>query len=618
MPLFYGTTPTLPPITSPEISSRVFLPPRRKPKPNTHSILNIFLTIAEIASAFIPGLGIWAETAIGAGFGIARLINDAVAGEINPVNSAIDIATAFIPVGGKLVKGAKDALKVSRVEKSITSKLSRELEITGGRTTTKIKRLRNQLETINRASKTRIAFGDTNQIQKAIRKQIASLESKQISKQAKSTLTSAIKNLDSEISNYSRGGKSFLDLQKSEEKIKRDITKFLRSDDKIKVNAFLRDSYAKSQTRVLKNFNQLITTLSTRGRNTLSNNMIRFFDGKALSEVIGASRSSRIKQFFKKVGSRNFNDNFVQKVQLIDPNDAGRAPIEFAYQKAKQWANKKLDKFKKWRKYKKVRKFEKKLESTFVKNGGKLIGSRYIYGIKPLFKKIKKWEVLVQFRKSTTSGLTGKNKNGKKDLIVDMTDYDIEQMVERPGSDYWWEVGEKKGWIYSRGGQSFSHYGAVGSELSLFLSLVPLPALKNMVSITSNVVENIAGWATGRMNVMSWIDTFEQTFIRSTVNRTGRLIAQTGVKKFGGKFLGRLFQKLSTTTIGVLRDHKKASTAFKNAFTQQFTSNFRRVARKHGNSNIIRHQSNIRNTKITRSVGSAVIVGRVKMPKIKI
>lgn len=229
----------------------------------------------------------------------------------------------------------------------------------------------------------------------------------------------------------------------------------------------------------------------------------------------------------------------------------GRAIPEMAYQLTK---DKILRKYEKNTVEKAIEKAAKglnrsrKIEEAFVKSGGELLlENRYILGFKVLpggypGRRL----VLIKFNKSNTSSKSGRNQGGKQDILVSMSDEQIIRFREE-GTNYWFAVGQKYGWFVSRGGKRATgrSAGVLSNHLSLFLGFVPIPALRNVLSITSNWVENIADMARGTYT-KDWIKKFERAIVRTTINRSVRLTTRVVI---GGRLVAdanRAVDKIET------------------------------------------------------------------------
>lgn len=278
-------------------------------------------------------------------------------------------------------------------------------------------------------------------------------------------------------------------------------------------------------------------------------------DQRIIKELLGDSELASTAQLFghgadinttrrlvKKLGTKDFNDKFVQRAQLIDPNDLGRYGPERMYQFLKEKLDKKIEKnvFRKaGAKGKALLKDAKEIEDAFVKSGGTLFPpNRYIIGMKVLGGPINSRLVLIKFNKlNTSTKKAGKNHNGKKDLIIRATDADIERL-RLEGKNYWFAVGRRKGWFVSRGGKTgvSGSVGTISNNLSLFLGFVPIPALRNVLSIVSNWVENVSDMARGDY-FGNYISKLERALFRTTINRSVRLTTRYII---GGKIKARI------------------------------------------------------------------------------
>lgn len=283
-------------------------------------------------------------------------------------------------------------------------------------------------------------------------------------------------------------------------------------------NAYWRDMY--------KMFTESLTAAETDRVEKIVRKSIgdTIFKSKALKAKFRGATAIRY------LGSKKFNERWVQNLQLIDPNDMGRAPVEFIYRKLKG----RIDKYFNKRIVAKTRKIERffkgtyKLEKAFVKSGGKIIKrNRYLLGYKVLIKDPtgKANAVLIKFNHLYTTSKSGKNKKGKRDIMIKMSDIEIDRL-QVEGKDYWFDVGEKKGWMTNRGGR---RVGASLLELSpidsLFLAFIPIPLLRNVGSIISNHVENWSSIFKGQYTG-SWVSKISRSFYRSAINRTGRLFSR--------------------------------------------------------------------------------------------
>ncbi len=392
----------------------------------------------------------------------------------------------------------------------------------------------------------------------------------------------------------------------------------------------------RSSSKISELFEQLMRKLHPSSAKRLTTNLNTLAGTNSFVGLIRKTYGSRINNIVKRIGSRGFNDRIVQRVQLIDPNDAGRALIERAYQGIKKWIDKKWHKFKKW--LRKTFKMEQRIEDALSKQGWTVLNSRYLQALKPMYKihesKIPgkdTYEVQVRFNKTNTMSSKGKNKNGKKPIIVKMTSLDMEKLVTQ-GSSYWFEVGHKKGWWVTKGGRAMNgSFQTITNKLSLFLGFIPISALRNLISITSNLVENVASWAHSKGAggfVANWFEKAGHSFTNSLTSRAGRLVGGVlakkalgeipGIGKVAHRYFGSISQKFVSAGIHTVRDGNSFKSEMRN-IGKTTASSFSRRNRKHGATGVRAQAHGIeRNFKISRSVGSAVSVGRINMPKIKI
>lgn len=296
------------------------------------------------------------------------------------------------------------------------------------------------------------------------------------------------------------------------------------------------------------------------------------------------------RRIIKKLGSRWFNDRIVQRLQLIDPNDFGRMFPEKAYQYLKDKLKDNLLKRATrggLRKAAILLKEAEDVEAAFEKSGGTLMeGSRhYIIGIKVLHSSFNNHICYVKFNKLNTAakhavwrGQQTKNHGGKKDILIQVTSWELHRLLGIGGMKYWWDVGRKKGWFVSRGGSRKDlgdSLSAVSNELSLFLGFVPIPALRNVLSITSNWVENIADMSRGNY-FKEWIPKFERAIIRTSINRSFRLLTRyviPGYARLGAK--ARSFKNIQVSAID--KGLKKGSKAWKDFVTASLKTSYKKI-----------------------------------------
>lgn len=204
-----------------------------------------------------------------------------------------------------------------------------------------------------------------------------------------------------------------------------------------------------------------------------------------------AGEPSKLSRVLKYLGSSQFNSKWVQKLQLIDSNDFGRAIPEGTYQVIK-------NKFLNSRLKKEWEKFEKAFEGKYANVAKKAmeidtdavirVEGRYINMIRPLSHTKGMHLCLVTFNPINTAAKdpTAKNFGGKAPVIIQASTKDLDGLTLR-GEEYWWAYGQRRGWYTSRGGRRIgSNLKAVSTALHLFLGFAPIPVLRNVLSIVSN------------------------------------------------------------------------------------------------------------------------------------
>lgn len=162
----------------------------------------------------------------------------------------------------------------------------------------------------------------------------------------------------------------------------------------------------------------------------------------------------------KRIGSSPFNDKVVQKVQMIDPNDVGRAPIEFGYKKLKSAFERRFQKRVEREIAELTRKGIKESTKATAKSGTKKgakkgarrgaeelrhsrdkgrFNSRYLDSYQVLKEHdAMNVAVMFQFNKLNTQARflkSSKNYGGKKPIIANITRGRLDRIIEG-GTDY--------------------------------------------------------------------------------------------------------------------------------------------------------------------------------------
>lgn len=250
-------------------------------------------------------------------------------------------------------------------------------------------------------------------------------------------------------------------------------------------------------------------------------------------------------------GSAKFNDKVVQRVQLIDPNDLGRAPVEAAY----KYISKKIAK----RFAKKLPMFDKALEvkGLYSFNNSQWIETVRLLGDNPLPAANNLYRIT--FNPNTT--------NNKRAVLVWMNSFKHKKFIttSSPGRFYLRNFATAKpgggllGLLFP--GLPIAH-SKMSNKIENWLGIIlPVQLLRNVYSLTSNIVENISAMQKGDYTKTYW-KKLSGSFIRTAVNRSQRLlfravlggyarnlaIGKSGIQKYILKSLGREVQKY----VGVL------------------------------------------------------------------
>ncbi len=337
---------------------------------------------------------------------------------------------------------------------------------------------------------------------------------------------------------------------------------------------------------------------------------------------------NELKQVMMNPGSAKFNDWIVQPTQAIfDPNDLGRAPVEAAYRKLKDTLSKL---------FKGIGKTIKKadsIEDAFVKTGGVLTESKWIMGYKviPTPNPLPGTQqmIMISFRPGAT--------NNKQPVIVRATDAQLLKFIDSPGHTY------LKYWALSKGRKvsSLGMFSKAGIFRDIKLinnspimavlpnvgfSFVNINALRNILSLVSNVVENTDAMANGSYTKTYW-SKLSASFTRNAISRSFRLLAKgvagpSATRAFGnavGRFIGAETQRIGTQILAKGISNVRAGKSFSNglgkaAITGALTSvrgNLRRnVARRRPNSIIISSLNSRRKMYQFARIPNAVVPGR--------
>ena len=335
-------------------------------------------------------------------------------------------------------------------------------------------------------------------------------------------------------------------------------------------------------------------------------------------------------------GSRDFNDKVVQKVQWVDPNDLGRAPIEYAYQKLKKFINEAQEALiKKYSRLKKIAQVVEKANRINY-NGLTVLGGEYLWSFRPLqitkpgFKK--RIPCIMNFNVKET----GKSKNpltknfgGKKSIIFWATRGELYK-IWKEGTAYWYNpFNAKKGWWLSRGGRDSKVVTGISRNLALFLSFIPIASLRFINSMVSNLVENIHALSEGQYQKV-WEEKFLGAFNRAIKNRVGRIISKNILGGFAKKLIagrsGQYIEKIIWGAGTAVTNTLQNRGSLKQNIIKQSKAKYNTFGRigvkraKHSGKNafFIQRHSNWRKMTIVRATGSAVVKGRIKVGNIKL
>lgn len=285
------------------------------------------------------------------------------------------------------------------------------------------------------------------------------------------------------------------------------------------------------------------TALKTFSKELLNSNSIKklfLTAGRQETNVLKMANSSKIYQ------------NEVQWIQNINGSDMGRFIAEKGYHKIKNKIDDFIEKsgiYKWFKKVTKGLKTEAEAEELFIKTGGVRLQSKYLWGYKILQSTgTGHWqthEVLIKFNKLSTSSRTGKNKGGKKDIIIRATTQDLERLVAE-GSSYWFAHGAAKGWFMSKGGRAIDN--SISNGISTVLSFLPIQFIRSFGSMISNIKDVSRSFASrGFLGFFkNYGEEVAKNFKNTGINRVGRLLARSVVGKVGGRWAGRATQQVIT------------------------------------------------------------------------
>lgn len=623
MSLNYGSSFAEAKLTREEVG---YSPKEKEARFTLISIFRTIITLIEIGLAFIPGIGAAAEAGIALAGGAINETLDFVSGSANVMNSVFNFATPFIGYGATT---KINRLYVSRLNEGvdILGKTTKTLSRAGFRQEEIAEQLigagiisseeeLNNVETIadliknTTISKKQASNYGINYFAKP---EISSLTRKE-------TINSLhiIKTQRKRLEAFTESFSENINIQR---KILRQIgftaaeyAPFLKQINSLTISPKEKFSLTLGFIRnfgVLKNNPDRFKVLRTAlAKGTIaSHEAIELPLAKQLTrltktyypsaKIARASKNTSgvkyLKDFIKalkKPSSREFNDKVVQPIQAIfDANDLGRAPVEAAYRKLKQVISKAFHN-------KNILKKAATFEEAFEKSGGIVVDSDWILGYK-IIKDIP-GEKLIQIS-------YGKDTGRIRQVYTFATEKQLLKFIASPGHYY------LEHWAYSRGGaklkigglfsqKGFMHGGLANATQSA-LSFLPAAALRNLFSITSNIVENVWDMSQGDYT-KEYLTKLKKSFTSNALNRSVRLTTRVIGGGIASKFLGaqigntlgREMQRIGTNILVPIiktklngSDHKAyTSASIINKGLMGIKSNLRRALRhQRGSSSVI-------------------------------
>lgn len=455
MPIGYGGRFESPILTKSEIS--LLIERRQRSGGGFVSFLRILTVIAEVGLSLVPGVGPFAQTGIALGAAGARLGLDFEEGSVNPVNVGIDFGAALIPGVGGGIRNVRQT-RFLRDYSGYLQNLVNAAEESG-----KVGRLPSQLADVVGRARGKAGFSE------ALFEQGSFFRSPLSS----SSIESASRNYFGEL--YTGGGNLISTSQNigftagrnlvEEADVLRTIGRFGENTETVGQEVFNEDrriNKARELTEIeirsilteadilaiTKLAQKSLTDTEFISRATEYLSRIGKLDAverlggdfaKNISSTLRgtfskapAAGKSTVKKYIRSLtrpNSKEFNDNFVQKVQLIfDGSDAGRAPIEYGYRHLKEYFARKFSKMRK------IIEGANSIEDAFVKTGGTLVNSNVIIGYKLIADRGTASLIMINFYPNATK--SQKNPNGKEPVFVFANKFELERLRERGMSYY--------------------------------------------------------------------------------------------------------------------------------------------------------------------------------------
>lgn len=544
------------------------------------SVLRTIFTVAEIGLAF-TGIGAVAEVGVGLAFGAANQILDAQEGNQNVLGTFLNFGTPLI--GGAFTglankAGVNSLVKGTGVLGKAADEVSSDLTGIGrlkGLDFEKTEALLKYGENVNKLS----SFQKFN-------KGLNTKGFRKLSKEAKE----AIKNLQVLGKSASKGAKLSDNLGRElgegrrESLHQKQILKQAGfTDEEIAAIIRIQNRSLKQleATRGLKEMDNLLRSISRTnkaqgvqefinaykaGLKSLKTSNVAIDDAtkfyrfledayKKVSPKFSKQLSNAdlpwAKKLWKYMGSAEFNRKWVQRLQLIDPRDMGRAIVEKVYKVTRL-------KIEKW--FKRL-KYIKDLDEAFVKSGGTAMESSWIQGYKIVLNEGLKKLILISFKGHAT--------NHKRPVLVWATTKQIKNWHSADSTGRYYQ----NTWAVSRGGKAIglsTLFGGVSlrktsMSINAVLAFLPVQQIRNILSIVTNYVENINDMVKGTYK-STFLTKLTDSFVGATVSRTFRLLGKviaggaathSATKKYGnklGKLIGQVVgmetQRIGTQILG--------------------------------------------------------------------
>lgn len=600
------------------------------------SILGWVATIAEVGITFLlpETAPVWASLAVATtGAGIQTGIM-AASGELNAIGLGINWGASLIPFGSQAAKLASKEIKTTKLMDFFNAAATEELQVTKA--------------TVKDWVNTGYAAEAFSKVEKNIGKNVLGydyfaqgLSEWSVEGRIYDMLSKAEKQAEewlrfskSEIETMSKAGVDFSKIAEQAQNFEETIAESIRSRisnfisaptaesiaaeateeaaqqftgaDAKEIRALLQKVFGKdvdelyellkstpkhAQQSIIKGW--ILEKLGQENANALLQRINEIFDTPRKA-VFAARKSVKNNSEFSKAvkwaGTRDFDERVVQRIQaLFDASDFGRKWIEDSYKFLKKKLRKTFS-----RTAKALDKLQD-LEQAYVKSGGQLVAGSEIIGYKTLKVVGPRALIMINFNPAKWDmggtaaknmfwkGRLTKNYGGKKPVFVWAYVNQLPLFVNG-GMEYYLDT-----WAYSRGG------AVVGTNLfnNIFhgMDVVVLPfvktgLLRNLLSLTSNIVENSYDMVTGdwfsktigkkHPKTITWWDRAFRSFKRTGVSRVGRLFAQGIVRPLiggrAGYYIGREVQRVLGATSTAINNNQLEG---KSTFGKQFFASYK-------------------------------------------